>query len=174
MSKIKDKFIKYVNKHTDEFAHNTSQVIVETTLKKDLFNKSRIYKEEILRLYPIFLDNYVLICGYLYYDFNIKTTKLNEEMTDLSNEINIKKQCKKIIKESPNRKIRFLDKYKFNKLVKKWWILSTILKNYKDALIYLKDIVDENIYKEIDIKLELENHEKYKYLIDDFTVLENA
>jgi len=172
MGKFKDKLIKRVLKEKDKVNTGLSEFAVQNTIKKDLFNKSRSYKKEILRLFPMYLDSYVLICKYLYYDFGVRKTKFNNESTEIKVELDLKNQVSKILKDKQPARIRILDKFNYNKLIKKWWILSTILRNYKHALDLLKQNSSQNTYKDIDFDIEYTEYGINKYLIEDFDVLE--
>lgn len=174
MFKFHQKIIKRLLKEKDEFSYNTSQVLVETTLKKDLFNKSRHYKKEVDSVFSEYVDNYIKICKYLYDDFDVRTAKFNNENTELKSELGLRGQIKKIIKQYPNAKTRMMDRFKVNKQIKKWWILSTILENYPDAIEMLKSKSKSNEYKDLNFNTELENYNSHKYLIEDFSIIQDV
>jgi hypothetical protein len=170
---IKSKVKKFISNKTTQFASDSSEVLVDLTLKKDLINKIRLYRTEIDKLFPYYLDKYVTICKYLYNDFNIETATFDGD-TDLSKEIKLHKTVKKIFKGKIPIKVRFLDKTNVNKNLKKWWVLSNILKDFPHSLDLLKTKSKENIYNDIIFDEEIKEYERNKYLIEDFAFLEKC
>ena len=164
MSKIKEKISRKFNKTKQEFINDISKVKIETDTKRQLFNKLNSYNKQIIKLYPIYLENYVDIMTFLYEDFNIKEAVLDGENTLIKDEMGLKDQCKDLLKEM--KKIKVLDKLNINKKMRRWWILSTILQNYKDALELLYKYAGQIEYKGINITEELENLKKHNYLIE--------
>ena len=160
MVKINEKF----NKIKTDFINETARIKIDTDTKRQIFSKANNYDKEVVRLYPIYLDNYVKIMKSLYFDFNIKEAVLDGEKTKIKEELKLKDQCKDIVKDI--KRFKIIDKLNVNKKVRRWWILSTILQNYKDALLLLEKYSGQNIYKNIDIEYELQQYEFHKYLIE--------
>ena len=171
--KITQKFINKISKFTDDFSRDAAQVAVNISLEKDIYVKSKKYRSVIKELYPIYMNKYIKICKYLYEDFNIHFARFGNDKnkTDISKELQLKSQVKKILRETENKKVNFIDRFNVNKNIKRWWVLSTILQNYQDALQLLIDNSTSRVYKDIDFEEELEEYEKNKYLIEDFSVL---
>lgn len=174
MFKLKQKFLEKIKKETDEFTTNSSSLMVDLVLKKDLFKKSRDYKTVVNDKFFIYLENYVTVCEYLYKDFNVAVATFNNEKTELINELDLKQKVKKVLKQYPTNKVRLMDNLKVNKQIKKWWILSTILQNYPDALNMLKLKSNCIQYKDLNLDEELAKVETHKYLIEDFSILQNG
>jgi hypothetical protein len=178
MNKIKQKLINKISKFSDDFSKDTAEVCVNIALERDLYTKTKQYKDVVRDLYPQYLENYVKVCNYLHNDFNIHFANFNGDKTDISKELQLKDQVEKILNEKPEKKMvnklrifirKTKDIFEYTKQYKRWWILSTILKNYGDALDLLKSNTDELVYKDINIYNEIENLKHDKYLIDEFT-----
>jgi len=181
MNKIKKGFINKLSKMSDNFSKDFAEVAVNISLEKDLYNKNKEYRSVVDELFPGYLENYVKCCEYLYNDFGVKSAKINNEDTDIIKEIGLREQVESILKEKIDRgavnRLRLIIKktksiFQYNKQIKKWWILSTILENYPDVLRILKKLAGANIYKEIDIIEEVANVKRDSYLIEDFSLRE--
>ena len=169
---LKKKVTNYLKKEEKTFQENLSSVAVNFALQKDLLKKLNQNRKQILENYDFFVDNYIQIITYLYNDFGIKKAKLDNELTDLLTELNLPKIIKNILKQKLPFKIKIMDRFSYNKNLKKWWILSTILRNYKDALNLLKECSKQDTYKDIDFDTHFQEYENNKNLIEDFSYLE--
>lgn len=164
--KIKDKILKAVIKEKKSISEDFAMASVNLTVKKDLFNRSRKNRKVIIDKYPYFLNNYVKMCNYVLKDFGIK----KYQDINFIEEVKLKKQVKKILKEVEPTKLNVISRFGVNKTIKRWWILSNILKFYKTVTELLKNKSNSNIYKDLDLDNEIKQYERYKYLIEDFSV----
>jgi len=174
MKKIKKKVSKFFKNYASNYAENASYFAVQHAIKKDLLKKSISYKKAIDEWFPHYLNNYVKVCKYLYNDFNISEATFNNEKTDIVIETDLHNIVKKQFKGTIPLKVKFMDKIKLNKTIKKWWVLSSILEHYPDSLKLLKKCANSNIYKDIDITDEENKYTENEYLIEDFTIIENG
>jgi hypothetical protein len=165
------KLIIKINQKVSDFQKVAAETAVNNLLKKDAFYFFWENKKQIELLFPDYLDKYRLICVYLQDDFGILTTKFNNEKTILEDEINLHEKVEKILNSKIDRRTKMLDKFKINKNIKKWYILSAILENYEDALLLLKKKAQNDKYKLINIDEELVFYEINKKYIQDFSDL---
>lgn len=171
MKRFSRRFIKKLKDSSDELSQQIAETNVNLVLKRDFVKKAKEYNKAVIEMYPIFLDNYVKCCKYLYYDFNMKSYTNDGEKTELEDECDLKIETEKIVKEYPNRRTKFIDKYNYNKMVKRWWIISTILEHYPKVLELLEQSAGVAVYKEIELETERSLIEKYSYLIEDFSLM---
>jgi hypothetical protein len=173
MISFKQKAIKKYKKLVDSATQDYAEISTNYVLQKDLINKHNVLKHKIKDNFDYYLDNYVLINEYLYNDFSVEKAIFNNEETDIKKELELKQQVKKILKQKLPIKISVLDRFNKNKQIKKWWILSTILKNYIDAILLLQQYSTETEkYKEIHFNYEKELYSYNMDLIQDFSFME--
>lgn len=156
--------MKKFNEIKNEFVNRVAQAKVNVDMQREIFQKANKYYKVVDKVLNSYVSNYVKICKYLYFDFKVKKATLGESTVIMKEEFDFKNDVKKFLKE--NKRLKVIDKLNVNLKIRKWYVLSVILKEYKDLLNLLVEQSGKTLYKDIDINYEIAMYEERKYLID--------
>jgi hypothetical protein len=168
--KFRQKILNKYNQIKGSAQEKMVSATVEYATKKDILTRARTSKKEILKLSPLYVYKYSELINHLYHDFGITEMELKDGdgIEPLKDELDIKQTVKTMFKTHNFTGVDF----GYTRLIKSWWILSTILQNYYNPLMKLKELSGVPVYKGIDFDLEIDLFEQNKSYIEDFTPLQ--